>query len=194
MSLRALTTLIIGAFILLYPFVIFFGMQLLSVKWLSLIILCLFGLRAVLTKNSKNSVIPAIGLAFLSSIGLGISILGMVLQNILFIKLYPVAINLALFIIFASSLYARENILYKFAQKVSRQPLPAFVRIYTQKTTIVWCLFFTLNAFISCYTALFSPIHIWTLYNGLISYIAMGILFGIEFSVRTYVKRKHEND
>lgn len=191
MSLRSLTTLIIAIAILLYPFVIFFGIQFLSVQGLSLIILCLFGLRAIFSHKNNHSIMPKYALFTLSGIGIAISLLGMLSLNIIFIKLYPVAMNLAFLSIFIASLFAKENIIYQFAKKTSRQPLPHFVSTYTRKVTIAWCVFFMLNVLVSCYSALFSSLHIWTIYNGLISYILIGAFFICEFVVRIFVKRKN---
>lgn len=191
MSLRSLTTLIIAIVILLYPFVIFFGIQFLSVQGLSLIILCLFGLRAIFNHKNDHSIMPKYMLFILSGIGIAISLLGMLSHNIIFIKLYPVAMNLAFLSIFIASLFAKENIIYQFAKKTSRKPLPYFVSAYTRKVTIAWCVFFILNALVSCYSALFSSLHVWTIYNGLLSYILIGLFFVCEFVVRIFVKRKN---
>ncbi|WP_440617531.1 hypothetical protein [Cysteiniphilum sp. 6C5] len=191
MSLRSLTTLIIAIAILLYPFVIFFGIQFLSVQGLSLIILCLFGLRAIFSHNNDHNIMPKYALFTLSGIGITISLLAMLSLNIVFIKLYPVAMNLAFLSIFFASLFAKENIIYQFAKKTSRKPLPHFVSAYTRKVTIAWCVFFMLNALVSCYSALFSSLHVWTIYNGLVSYILIGAFFVCEFIVRIFVKRKN---
>ncbi|WP_440998271.1 hypothetical protein [Cysteiniphilum litorale] len=134
---------------------------------------------------------PKYALFTLSGIGIAISLLGMLSHNIIFIKLYPVAMNLAFLSIFIVSLFAKENIIYQFAKKTSRQPLPPFVSTYTRKVTIAWCVFFLLNALVSCYSALFSSLHVWTIYNGLISYILIGTFFVCEFVVRIFVKRKN---
>ncbi|WP_119328430.1 COG4648 family protein [Cysteiniphilum halobium] len=191
MSLHRLTTFVIAIILLLYPFLIFFGIQFLSVKGLSLIVLCLFGLRAVFSHTNNHAIIPKYALFLLSGVGIAISTLGMLSHNIVFIKLYPVAMNVIFFSIFFVSLFAQENIIYQFAKKIARQPLPYFVTAYTRKVTIAWCLFFILNALVSCYTALFSSLHIWTLYNGLISYILIGVFFVCEFIVRLLIKRKN---
>ncbi|WHN64792.1 hypothetical protein [Cysteiniphilum sp. QT6929] len=134
---------------------------------------------------------PKYALFTLSGIGISISLLGMLSHNIIFIKLYPVAMNIAFLSIFIASLFAKENIIYQFAKKTSRKPLPHFVSAYTRKVTIAWCIFFILNALVSCYSAVFSSLHVWTIYNGLISYILIGAFFVCEFVVRVFVKRKN---
>ena len=69
-------------------------------------------------------------------------------------------------------------------------PLPEKGVIYTRKVTILWTFVLVLNAIISAWTALYSDLNIWTLWNGLLSYLMMGTVFAIEFLVRQRVKRK----
>ena len=61
---------------------------------------------------------------------------------------------------------------------------------YTRNVTVAWVVFFLLNAAISLWTALYGDLATWTLYNGFISYILIGLMFGGEFLLRQYVKRK----
>ena len=70
---------------------------------------------------------------------------------------------------------------------------------YCQKVTIIWCCFFILNGSISVCTAFAGKLFgvneevantIWSVYNGGISYVLMGLLFAIEFIVRKIVDKK----
>ena len=54
---------------------------------------------------------------------------------------------------------------------------PAAV-VYTRRVTQVWCGFFVVNGLIAVATALWASTAVWTLYNGLLSYVAMGVLMG----------------
>ncbi len=65
---------------------------------------------------------------------------------------------------------------------------------YTRKVTIIWCIFFVINGLIALYTAFYASLEIWTLYNGLISYVLMGSLFVIEYIVRYFVIKKELNN
>ena len=62
--------------------------------------------------------------------------------------------------------------------------------IYTRKVTIAWCLFFLSNGLIALYTVFYSSIEIWTLYNGFVSYILMGLFFAVEYLIRLKVRGK----
>ncbi|CDU09567.1 hypothetical protein VDIAB_270376 [Vibrio diabolicus] len=50
--------------------------------------------------------------------------------------------------------------------------------------------FLRLNAAVALYTC-FLPVKIWTLYNGLISYLLAGGLFAGEWIVRQFVRKEH---
>jgi uncharacterized membrane protein len=56
--------------------------------------------------------------------------------------------------------------------------------------TGVWACFFVLNGAAAFYTARFTTLETWALYNGLIAYVLIGTLFAIEFAIRTVVKAR----
>jgi acyl-coenzyme A synthetase/AMP-(fatty) acid ligase/3-hydroxymyristoyl/3-hydroxydecanoyl-(acyl carrier protein) dehydratase len=55
--------------------------------------------------------------------------------------------------------------------------------------TLIWCGFFILNGGIAGYTVFFTPDAVWSVYNGGISYLLMGILFFGEIMIRKAVKK-----
>ena len=61
---------------------------------------------------------------------------------------------------------------------------------YTRHVTEAWVIFFLVNASISLWTALHADLALWTLYNGFISYLLIGLMFGGEYILRLFVKRK----
>jgi uncharacterized membrane protein len=60
---------------------------------------------------------------------------------------------------------------------------------YTYKVTIIWIGFFALNGAIALWSVLQPGWTAWTLYNGFISYVAVGVLFAGEYVVRKFVRR-----
>ena len=52
---------------------------------------------------------------------------------------------------------------------------------------MIWCLFFIVNGAIALVTVLSKNQALWTLYNGLISYLLMGTLLGGEWLYRKRV-------
>ncbi len=106
-----------------------------------------------------------------------------------FLKFYPPVCNFCIFILFFSSLFARETIIQKIA-KAMGDKLEGRVKTYTRNLTYVWSVFLFINLLISIWT-IFLPDKIWILYNGCISYVLTGLLFGVEYIVRViFIKRK----
>ena len=70
--------------------------------------------------------------------------------------------------------------------------LPEQAISYTRRVTQVWCVFFTVNGAIALYTALYASSALWSLYNGFLAYIFIGLLFAGEYCVRRRVMvRQH---
>jgi uncharacterized membrane protein len=129
-------------------------------------------------------------LILVTLLGISLSILGAISNQILLIKLYPVAINLMLLAVFSYSLLHPPTIIEKFA-RLKTANLSATAIQYTRKVTIIWCGFFIINGLLALWTALYQDAKIWAIYNGLISYILIGVLFSAEFIYRQYAKRKN---
>jgi len=192
--------IIITLLTLLYPLVVFYGLKSYSIQVISLCVLAIFILRFLslqLFKKNRHKpsklfdiqdvlkkVIPLIILLLV-----GISF---VLDNEMGLLLYPVVINTALAITFYYSLISPPPIIERMA-RLTQPDLPEHAIAYTRKVTIVWLCFFIFNGVIAGYTAFFCDIETWTLYNGLIAYILMGILFAGEYLVRLKVQKRHED-
>jgi uncharacterized membrane protein len=107
------------------------------------------------------------------------------------VRYYPVLVNAALFTVFAASLVSPPTVIERIARL--REPeLTSAAILYTRRVTIVWTAFFLLNGAAAFYTARFSSLETWALYNGLLAYILIGALFAVELAVRTAVKARLE--
>jgi len=168
--------------LILYPILVYFGLEyvgptavlysLLGVLFFKIVISTLDKLQRVLMIASLI-IIVVIGSWVSPEIG---------------VKSYPVIVNLSLFTLFFSSLFMSKNIIEIFARKMD----PTFTEEgvdYTRKVCIAWCLFFIFNGVMASVSITFSS-KIWALYNGFISYILIGIMFTVEYCVRTFIIRK----
>lgn len=112
----------------------------------------------------------------------------------IFIKLYPVLMNLIFLFTFGSTLFMGPVIIYRFAcladKNLSKSLIAPRVEKYCRKVTIIWCIFFILNGAAALYTVFSQNDKIWSIYNGGISYVLMGLLFALEFLVRMVVNSK----
>ena len=106
------------------------------------------------------------------------------------LRAYPVLVNLAMLSVFATSLWRGMPVIERLTRLKEPDLPPAGVR-YTRQVTRVWCAFFLFNASIAGWTALHADLATWTLYNGLISYVLMGLLFGGEWLVRRRLRSSH---
>jgi uncharacterized membrane protein len=103
-------------------------------------------------------------------------------------RAYPIAISLTVAAVFALSLRFPPSVVERIA-RLSEPDLPPKGVAYTRRVTGVWVAFLLINAVISAATALWGSLNAWTLWNGFLSYIAMGLLFAGEYLVRLRMRR-----
>lgn len=101
--------------------------------------------------------------------------------------IYPVFVSLTFFAVFAYSLAFGPTVVERLA-RLEFPNLPPQGVAYTRKVTQVWCGFFLLNSGLSLATVWHGDYWLWSLYNGCIFYILMGLLMAAEMAVRRKVK------
>ena len=115
-------------------------------------------------------------------------------QKTIFLKLYSVAISLIFLAAFGSTLFSAPSMVFRLAtlmdKTIKGSSWEKQVEGYCYKVTVVWCCFFILNGSVSVWTAFFASDRAWSIYNGGISYVLMGLLFAVEFIVRRRVDEK----
>jgi uncharacterized membrane protein len=104
----------------------------------------------------------------------------------LLLRLYPSLVNLGLLVAFGATLVDGPSMVEKFARLHNPDPTPQVIR-YTRRITQLWCLFFTLNSAFSVYTALCWRREAWSLYNGALAYVLIGVLLLAEIAWRRFV-------
>lgn len=103
------------------------------------------------------------------------------------LRWYPVLISLGMLGLFGTSLLHGMPLAERLARLREPELPPRAVR-YTRRVTQAWCVFFLANGLIAAALALWGSQAWWTLYNGLIAYLAMGLLFAIEWLIRQRVR------
>ena len=98
------------------------------------------------------------------------------------LRLYPVLVSLAGGIWFAWTLSTDSPAAARLA-RLAGMTIPPERDGYLRVVTGIWVAFFVANAGVSAWTTGQSPA-VWALYNGLISYLLMAILFAGEYLVR----------
>ncbi len=181
--MRKMLTISLLVLTLLYPLGVYAALDRLAPHWLAVALMLLALARAGLTRQGFWWVVAA---------GAGVLALASWWQgDARAVKLYPVLVNAVLLVVFAWSLWRPPSVVERLA-RLQQPDLPAAAVGYTAKVTAVWCVFFVFNGLIAGYTALYSSDAVWALYNGLLAYIAMGVLMAGEWLVRQRVQRTNQ--
>lgn len=190
--------------LLAYPFLVYVLLQRVQAAVIGSLLFALVLARYILIKrtemlqgSARASEAPAVrqkspalkALLPLTVVGVASGVSMLLSNHPLAVRLNPVWISLTMLAIFGWSLYSPPSMIERFA-RLAQPNLPAHAIGYTRQITKVWCGFFVVNAAIALWTALWAPLQVWTLYNGLISYLLMGLLFGVEFLVRLQRQRR----
>ncbi|MBI6900037.1 hypothetical protein JET64_24800 [Pseudomonas putida] len=165
---------------LLYPFAVHFGMAHFAPWQFGLLLGGLWLARALSTPRRPGGLWMALAaLAFCALLGVSDS------PHLL--RWYPVLISAFMLALFGVSLLRGMPVAERLARL--RDPdLPPHAVRYTRRVTQVWCLFFLVNGLVAASLTLWAPLAWWTLYNGLIAYAAMGLLFAVEWLIRQRVR------
>lgn len=182
----------VAVVVLLYPIAIYFGLQQFEPKYLALSLAALVVLRASITKSPIIKAVKGLWAIILVA-GLSVAAFSFFSNSDLGLKLYPVIISAGFLVVFAYSLSQPPTIIERLA-RLQEPDLPPEGVTYTRKVTQVWCVFFVFNILVALYTVIFSSTEVWTLYNGLISYLLMGTLFLGEMLYRKCVVQKRVAD
>jgi uncharacterized membrane protein len=166
---------------LAYPVVVYLALGHVSPRWIALLLVLLGLARAWVTRE-----LFWLGAAAVAMVLAAASFLGDFWGPL---KLYPALVNGVMFGLFAMSLWNGPSVIERLARLREPDLPPAAVR-YTRRVTQVWCGFFVVNGLVAAATALWGSTATWTLYNGLLSYVAMGALMGGEWLVRQRVRAR----
>lgn len=101
-------------------------------------------------------------------------------------QVYPLLISGGLLVVFASSLLSKQPMIERFVAVYEKNITPE-KQAYMRRVTQLWCGFFVLNFMLSAYTWLAMSLEAWTWYNGVISYLLIGLVFIAEYAYRRLV-------
>ncbi|MBI2397031.1 MAG: hypothetical protein HYV17_04485 [Xanthomonadales bacterium] len=170
---------LVSVLMLAYPGLVYFGLARFEPRVIALLLAAVALLRALATRERVWMVAAAGGIA--------LSLIAAAANDATALKLYPVLVNASLLVLFAASLLHPPSLIERLA-RLQQPDLPPAAVAYTRRVTQVWCGFFVLNGSIALYTALYASAALWALYNGLVAYLLMGVLFAGEWLVRRRVR------
>ncbi|HEX5660235.1 MAG TPA: hypothetical protein VFX59_23735 [Polyangiales bacterium] len=177
-----------GILVAAYPIAVYVGLTRFNARGVGLLLLGLLlpGMLLKLRDARREDLLVVLRLPLSICALLGLAAL---LNDARFVFALPVLINLALLAQFASSLRGTP-LVERFARMQNPALSPAQVA-YCRSVTKVWCVFFVLNASLSGALAIWAPLSWWTLYNGLLAYLWMGLLGAGEYLVRKFRFREY---
>ena len=170
---------------LAYPLLVYFGLDShVEPRWLALLLVGMALLRAAFARE-RVWLVAALGAMVLAVA----SFWG---NQVMPLKLYPLLVNVVMLCVFSISLVYPPSVIERLA-RLHEPDLPPTGVAYTRRVTQVWCGFFVVNGSISLATVFWATDAGWALYNGLVSYLLMGLLFAGEWVMRKRMKAKTQH-
>jgi uncharacterized membrane protein len=178
-KLSDVALLIVGV---LYPFIVYFGMDHVSTPVFGLILGGLWLVRApALMHQPGGRWMLGVTLVYCAVLAFGGE------ESLL--RFYPSLICALLLAAFGLSLRFGPPMIERIA-RVTEPDLPPVAVRYTRKVTWVWVAFFAVNGTASALLAAWGPLSWWTFYNGILAYSVMGVLFMGEWILRQRLRRR----
>jgi uncharacterized membrane protein len=178
------TSLLHGVLWLIYPLAIYFGLRVSEPRYVAIVLILALLLRRRddfrsllrgLSRGERGVVLGLLALAGFAALNNSEQLL----------RLYPLAVNTGMLLLFGLSLRTPPSMVERFARLATPDLSAESVR-YTRRVTQVWCAFFVFNGAAAAYTALGASRETWALYNGLIAYLLIGLLFAGEWLFRRF--------
>ncbi len=177
--LQIVTSLVVIA----YPLAVYFGLHYLPAGSIALALCAILVIRLLIQKQQvKALMLPIV-------VGIALTAGSFIAKQNEWLLYYPVVINLTMLALFGYSLKQGPSMIERLA-RLKEPDLPDEAITYLNKVTLIWCGLFIFNGCMALYTALYTSIEIWTLYNGLIAYLLIGSLLGGEWLYRTIWLKK----
>ncbi len=186
--MRRFATVILVIATALYPVLVYVGVDHFSTRVMGGLLLLLLLTRLMFgLANSRNNPLRGL-LPVLCLFALTL----MIFDRREMLLWYPVLVSVLMLGVFVYTLWMPPPIIERIA-RLTEPDLPVAAVHYTRKVTVVWCVFFAVNAAIATTTVLWTDFETWALYNGLISYLLMGSLFAAEFLLRRRLQGKAQS-
>lgn len=171
-----------------YPLLVFWGLRRLTpriVALLAAVVIVIFWIKragsASATGASRH--VPSI-------IGLVLCGTAAVMNAESALLFMPAIVSCGFLVLFGWTLVRPPSMVERIAVKMAG-PLPENERPYCRTITWVWTGFFLLNISLAIYTALGTSRALWVWYNGIISYVLIGLIFAAELVYRYWKFRRY---
>lgn len=172
--------------VLLYPFIVYFGTKVLPIHSLYILIILFLtgGLILQIKKSRRILSVATLLVAILLCVSSAFS------GNQRFVLYFPLLFTMTLLFSFSYTLFYPPSMIEVFARMIIPERSREEVE-YCRRVTLMWVVFFIFNGIAASYTACCTSLAIWSLYNGLISYLIIGLLFTAELCYRYWRFRRY---
>lgn len=184
---KRIVTIALALLGIAYPVIVYFGLGVVSPR-----IILIAAIMFVIARAAMFFIARKYGPGLIACVVAFILGLAGFASEILALRFYPVIVSTALALVFTVSLFYGMPVIERFA-RLQTPSLDSFGVRYTRQLTKVWIGFFVANGLVSLWTALYATLETWTLYNGLISYILITVLFVGEWPIRSIIKSRHQH-
>jgi len=174
---------------LAYPLLVYFSLTRFDVRHLALAVVALAALRGALSLRAgagaelRAAAAPFVGAAVLAGLAAWLD------DGRVFLFV-PALVNAALLFGFTRTLWKGPPLVETFA-RLQVEHLPPDEVAYCRTVTVVWSLFFLANGGVALALAWFGSLEAWTLYNGLVAYLLIALLFSVELTYRAWRFRRY---
>lgn len=182
--MKALALCFISLLALVYPLVVYFGIDRISPAVLGVILACMVVIKFYLTPQKDYAQTLVLLLMVIFSLGVAIS------NSEMTLRFYPVIMSCAVATLFALSLFQSQSLIERFA-RMAGKTITANAKSYSRKLTLLWSILLLINAGVAGYFALYATMKSWALYNGLLSYGVFILFFCLEYGFRQYYIRRY---
>lgn len=171
-------------FFIAYPMIAYGALRFLSPRQAATVLLvALIPIIAPRLRRMKTGALRS--LAILPLLGALVLVTSIALDSAGLVLLVPVVASLGFLVAFGTTLLGGTPMIERFA-RLSDPDLTGDEVRWCRLWTWIWCGYFALNASIAGMLALSGKLGWWTTYTGLLSYLLMGSLFGIEYPLRKF--------
>ncbi|MGH8427299.1 MAG: hypothetical protein ACRES7_04860 [Gammaproteobacteria bacterium] len=175
-----------AAALLCFPLAVWFGEGRLENRFLVAILLGLISLRLSLGAIAVHRKLLFAGAALAAAGALVCALVPW--PEPVPVRYYPVAINGAIAAVFLGSFLTPRPLVERIA-RLSEPDLPPQGLAYCRRLNWIWTAVLIANTAMAFATARWGSLVLWTLYNGLLSYLLIGTLWGGEYLFRRRVRR-----
>lgn len=180
-----LRSIISGIFFLLYPYLVYKGVQQ-GVVWFAPAVIAGLYFYQALKARTRRGRIQNLGIVF-------ILLAGAVYYQALMAKLVPIIIQLSLMLFFGKTLLPGKgpSLVERFA-RLEFPVMPPVLSRYCRQLTIMWTGFFAFNVLACLLLALFAPVQWWAIFTGVLIFALTAVLMIAEYIWRLFLFRRIE--